>query len=191
MRIRIEIDSSEKRLDQLVIDYKKAPILTTEENEQLIEHIREQLGSDQLFVRWLQKPHEDLSNPQDPDSREARAHDGDALWLNDRIRYADWKYGNGDWRQLGMILEHTGKRASDPRFALGHFHGFQLALRINNRALHPLKTDPSTCTRLGVFTINSPAILGMQYISIKARRIRARKTKKMLIVQLDQEMNAS
>jgi hypothetical protein len=89
-----------------------------------------------------------------------------------------------------MILEHTGKRASDPGFALGHFHGFQLALRINNRALHPLKTDPSTCARLGVFTINSSAILGMQYISIKARRIRARKTK-MLIVQLGKEMNAS
>jgi hypothetical protein len=61
-----EIDSSEKRLDQLVIDYKKAPILTTEENAHLIEHIREQLGSDQLFVRWLQKLHEDLSNPKTP-----------------------------------------------------------------------------------------------------------------------------
>lgn len=180
----LKIDSNERRLDELVVEYKKKPVPNMEEHVKLIQHIREQLDSDQLFLRWLHKLHEDLSGFHNPDNSEARAHDGDALWLNERIRYADWKYGDSNWRQLSAMLEHPGTRATTLGFALGRFHGFQLALRINERALQPLETDPSTCVRLGVATINPSAVLGLQYIDTMTRSIKARATKKMLIATL-------
>jgi len=180
----LKIDSSERLLDELVVEYKKQPVpKKMGENAKLIQHIRELLGSDQLFLRWLQKLHEDLSDFHNPVRSEARAHDGDALWLNERIRYADWKHGDSNWRQLSAILEEPGMQASTLGFALGRFHGFQLALRINDRALQPLETDPSTCARLGVVMTN-PSVFGIQYIDIKARSTKARTTKKMLIAPL-------
>ncbi|KAN0075834.1 hypothetical protein V8E54_007104 [Elaphomyces granulatus] len=153
----LKIDSSERRLDELVVEYKKKPVPNMEEHVKIIQHIREELDSDQLFLRWFHKLHEDLSGFNKPDNREARAHDGDALWLNEPTT-------------LG--------------FALGRFHGFQLALRINERALQPLETDPSTYVRLGVATINPSAVLGLQYIDITAHSTEARATKKMLIATL-------
>ena len=79
----LENDSSERRLDELVVEYKKKPVPNMEEHVKLIQDIREQLDSDQLFLRWLQRLHEDLSGFHNPDSSEARAHEGDALWLNE------------------------------------------------------------------------------------------------------------
>ncbi|KAI1131660.1 hypothetical protein F5Y10DRAFT_53613 [Nemania abortiva] len=144
--------------------------------------LEECLGSTprRLWPVILERIHEDLSGFNEQSRAIARAHGGDALWLKHHIQTADWKYGNSDWQELGAMLEHPMERDRRPGFSLGRFGDFELAVRINNSAIYPLETLSSFMgTGLGVDTINSTAVLSMQYSCNKTRERHM-----MLIAQL-------